>query len=561
VGLHDLLREVATAHPERGILITSVRLPLVGRRASLMRLGELDRASDALGAALVDRGLKKGDRVAIVLPNCAAFAIAYYAILKAGGVVAACNPTYPPARMAHQIADCDAEFVIGMSLFYGMLRSIRPQTRLKTIIVTSIKEYFPPLGRLLFTLAVEKKQGHYVERLEAGDVWLQDVLAEYDGRKPDVSVTATDLALFQYTGGTTGISKAAMATHRALVANMLQSQAWVAPRNPDYEGGIALGALPMFHVYGMVLLLSFSVTVGQRVALVVNPRDIDDLVDIIHTFKVARFSGVPAMLNAIANHPRVKSGEVSLRTIQLVTSGSAPLPPTVQTGFEALISGPVCQGFGMSECPTATHSNPVIGECRLGSIGLPWPDVDCRIVSLDDGETELPVGEVGELVMAGPNIMVGYHKMPTETANVLREKDGKVWLYTGDIARMDEDGYFYIVDRKKDMALIGGFNVYPAQVEVVLKQHPAVFEVAVAGIPHPDKEGQEAIKAWIVFHPGQSATEQELIAHCSHVLAPHEVPRRYEFVTELPKTEVGKILRRELARMEMERRQARPAGQ
>jgi len=392
VGLHDLLREKAAEDPNRELLITSLRLPLFGRRASAMTLGELDRASDALGAALIDKGLKKGDRVAIVLPNCAAFAVTYYAILKAGGVVAACNPTYPPPKMAYQINDCDAEFVVVMSLFYDMIKGIRDQTKLKHIIVTNIKEYFPPLGKLLFTLAVEKKEGHYVESLAAGDFWFQALLKQYSGQKPNAPVSGSDLALFQYTGGTTGVSKGAMATHKALVANMLQSQAWVAPLKPEYDKQIALGAIPMFHVYGMVLVLSYSVTLGQRVALVVNARDIDDLVDIIDHFKIASFAGVPALFTAIANHPRVKSGEVSLKSLEMTTSGSAPLPPALKDAYEPLTSGRLTQGFGMSEAPTATHSEPMLGERRTASIGLPWPDMDMRIVSLEDGETDVPRG-------------------------------------------------------------------------------------------------------------------------------------------------------------------------
>jgi long-chain acyl-CoA synthetase len=353
--------------------------------------------------------------------------------------------------MAYQINDCDAEFVIVMSLFYDMIKGIRDQTKLKHIIVTNIKEYFPPLGKLLFTLATEKKGGHYVESLATGDLWFQDLLKRYDGRKSEVEVSGNDLALFQYTGGTTGVSKGAMATHKALVANMFQAEAWISPLEPNYDEEISLGAIPMFHVFGMVLVLSASVTFGARIALVVNARDIDDLIDVIDTFKVTMFFGVPALFNAIANHPRVKSGEVSLKSITAASSGSAPLPAVVQRDFERLTSGRLGEGFGMSEAPTATHGAPAVGERRMNSIGLPWPDMDMRIASPDDGETDMPVGEPGELVMAGPNIMTGYHNMPEETAKVLKEKDGKSWLFTGDVAYMDEDGFFYIVDRMKDM--------------------------------------------------------------------------------------------------------------
>jgi long-chain acyl-CoA synthetase len=328
------------------------------------------------------------------------------------------------------------------------------------------------------------------------------------------------------------------------------------------EKEIFLGAIPMFHSFGMVAVLGLAISIGAKIVLVLNARDIGDVLGAIQTFKPTLFHAVPALYNAINNYPGVKSGEINLHSIRACISGSAPLPPATKEEFERLSGGKLIEGFGMSEAPTATHVNPLRGENRTGSIGLPLLDMDMRIVSLDDGETDVPVGEVGELLMAGPQLMLGYYGMPTETANVLREKDGKRWLYTGDIARMDEDGYFYIVDRKKDMALIGGYNVYPNVVEKVLKDHHAVLEVGVAAIPHPEKLGQESLKAWIVVKEGQSITEKELAEHCSKLLARYEVPTRYAFVKELPKTAVGKTLRRELIQMEMaEREQAGTTAQ
>jgi long-chain acyl-CoA synthetase len=558
ITVHSFLEEAAQKAPDSVALITSAHLPVLGRQASTMTYAELDRLSGSLAAGLIDMGLKPGDRVAMVMPNIAAFIITYYAILKAGGVVAATNPTYPPDKMAFQINDCDAEIVITMSLFYRMIKDIQPKTKVKKVIVTNVKEYLPPVARLLFTLAKEKKEGHRVETLASGDEWLQDVLTRYANKKANRSVKSSDLALFQYTGGTTGVSKAAMSTHRALVANTLQMRAWLfgkdIPANANDE--VFLGAIPMFHAFGMVAVLNFAIGIGARIVLVPNARDIGDVLDNINTFHPTIFMGVPALYNAINNHPDVKAGKVSLRSIRACVSGSAPLPPAVKQEFERLSGGALREGFGMSEAPTASHCNPLLGENRTGSIGLPLPDMDCRIVSLDDGVTDLPVGDVGELIMTGPQLMVGYHGMPTETANVLREQDGKVWLYTGDIARMDDDGYFYIVDRKKDMALIGGFNVYPNAVEKVLTDHPAVLEAGVAAIPHPEKAGQEALKAWIVLRPGMTATEQELIAHCESKLARYEVPTRFAFINELPKTAVGKTLRRELVQMELTERES-----
>lgn len=555
ITLPDFLRQTTKRIPGNVALITSARLPVLGRQANLTTYAELDQWSDALAAGLVSMGLKKGDRVALIMPNCVAFIISFYAILKAGGVVAATNPTYPPDKMAYQIEDCGAEIVICLSLYYKLMKDIQAKTKVKNVIVSNIKEYLPPLAKFLFTIAREKKDGHYVASLQPGDFWFHDVLRQYAGQKPQIDLGPDDVAIFQYTGGTTGVSKAAMSTHRALVANTLQQRAFLDVDGVPGEKEIFLGAIPMFHVFGMVAVLSVAMQMGAKIALVPNARDINDVLGVIEKFQPTLFHGVPALYNAINNHPDVKSGKISLRSIRQCVSGSAPLPPATKREFERLSGGVLLEGFGMSEAPTASHVNPVRGENREGSIGIPLPDMEMKIVSLDDGMTEVPVGEPGELIMHGPNLMLGYHGMPTETANTLRELDGKKWLYTGDIARMDEDGYFYIVDRKKDMALIGGFNVYPNAVEKVIKDHPAVLEVGVAAVPHPEKAGQEALKAWVVVKPGMSVTEPELIAHCEKFLAPYEVPRRFGFIAELPKTTVGKTLRRELIQMEMQGRE------
>lgn len=550
VPLHQFLKDTRNRIPHNVALITPADLPVIGRISRSVTYEALDRASDALAAALVDLGLKKSDRVAIVMPNSVAFVISFYAILKAGGVVAATNPTYPADKMAHQIDDCDAEFVVTMTLFYGLVKRVRPNTKVKTVIVANIKEYLPSLAKFLFTIAKEKKEGHFVKELEAGDYWFQDLLAKYDGKRANVNVQPDDLAIFQYTGGTTGVPKAAMSKHRALVANMLQTGGILDLFDRPVEDEVFLGAIPFFHVYGLVVVVSTSVYRGCKIVLAPNPRDIDDVLGNIETFRTSLFPGVPALYNAINNHPRVQNGEVDLSSLHLCLSGSAPLPAATKAEFERLSGGSVREGFGMSEAPTATHVNPIYKENRQGSIGLPLPEMDMRIVSLEDGETDVPVGEIGELVMSGPNVMVGYHGMLEETQKVLREKDGKRWLYTGDIARMDEDGYFYIVDRKKDMALIGGYNVYPTAVENAISSHSAVLEVGVAAIPHPERPGQEALKAWIVIKPEHDLDEEEIIEFLGEKLAPYEIPRRIAFINELPKTAVGKTLRRELVEME-----------
>ncbi len=507
--LQQFLREAAQAHGDSTAVLASAHLPVVGRVKSTLNYRDLDRLSDELAAGLVDMGLKKGDRVAIVLPNCAQFVISYFAILKAGCVVVATNPTFPPRKLAEQFKDSGAVAVITLSLFYNNVKQIQQETPVRHVIVTNIKEYLPGLAKFLFTLAKEKKEGHRVEK-HAGDHWFQDVLARYASKRPDVLVSPEAIAIFQYTGGTTGTPKAAMSTHAALVANTIQCKAWLT-RGAGQE--ISLAAIPLFHVFGMVAVMNFSVSVHAAMIMVPNPRDIPEVVANIHHFRPTLFMGVPAMFNAINNYPDVIAGKYDLSSIYACISGSAPLPPATKQRFEELTGGVILEGFGMSEAPTASHANPVKGVNKTGSIGLPFPDMEMRIVSLDDEVTDLPVGEIGELVMRGPQLMKGYYGMPTETANALRDgPDGNKWLYTGDIAYMDDEGYFYIVDRKKDMALIGGFNVYPRNVEDVLMEHPAVREVGVVAIPHPDpqKIGQEALKAWIVLKEGQTTTVEEL---------------------------------------------------
>lgn len=545
-ALHESLRDIAATHPDAIALVTSAHVPLFGRLANEMTYAELNRQSDELAAALQARGVKRGDRVAIVMPNVAAFVVSFYAVLKAGGVVAAMNPTFPAEKLQWYLDDCDAKVAIVMSLFYDSVKSVQSRTQIESLIVTNVKEYLPAIAATLFSLAKEKKGGHRISALGERDVWLQDLLRQYAGQKPTGEVTGDDLAIFQYTGGTTGIAKAAMSTHRALVANTLQCKTWLLGDQQNGANEVFLGAIPMFHVFGMVAVLSFAMSMGARIILVPNARDLNDVLDVIDVFKPTLFNGVPALYNALNEHPDVKSGKRSLRSINLCVSGSAPLPPAVKRRFEELCNGTLLEGFGMSEAPTATHCNPARGENRTGSIGLPFPDVEVCIVSLEDGVTEVPVGETGELLISGPQLMVGYHKMEDETAIALRELGGKTWLYTGDIAKMDEDGYCYIIDRKKDMVIIGGFNVYPTNVEKILAEHPAVHEVAVAGVPHPDKPGLETLKAWVVLREGQTTTADELISHAQKHLAHYELPRRITFVDSLPKTAVGKTLRREL---------------
>jgi long-chain acyl-CoA synthetase len=537
--LYAFLEQSARDYPDRPAIIFKKH------QVSYRQLNDL---TDRLAAALAGMGVKKGDRVAIMMPNSPQFPIAFFGILKAGAVVSAISLLDSPAQIEHKLNYAGAETMIIMSNFYEAFKTAQPKTQIKRVIVTHIKEYMSPVIKTLFPVLARLKAELKVHQvtLRDGDIWLQDLLGRYTpAQRPKVEVGPDDVAVLQFTGGTTGVPKAAVELHKSLVANTLQIKSWL----PDTHIGqeVTLMAIPLFHVYGMVAGMNYSMASAAALVMVPNPRDLDDVLDSIEKWKATIYPGVPTMYNAINNHPRVQAGQVDITSIRACISGSAPLLKETQERFEKLTGASLREGFGMSEAPTATHCNPMHGENRKGSIGLPLPDVECRIVSLDDGVTDLPAGEVGELVIHSPNLMRGYWEMPTETINTLREgPDGKKWLYSGDIAKMDEDGYFYIVDRKKDMIIVSGFNVYPTNVEEVLIRHPKIMEVAVAGVADPHRG--ETVKAWVVLKPGETATEDEIIewAKESGQLAAYERPRVVEFRKELPKTLVGKVLRRVL---------------
>jgi long-chain acyl-CoA synthetase len=533
--LFHFLEKAAKDYPDRACSIF---------KGASVSYAEMNELSDRLAAALKELGVQKGSPVGVFMPNSAQFVMAFYAILKAGGIVVATNPLYTAREIEHQMNDAGVEIMLVMSNFYDLVKEVQPKTKLKKLIVTNIKEYLPGLLRFLFTVAKEKKEGHRVT-LGDGDYWLQDLLKQYQPQdRPEVDVKPSDDALYQYSGGTTGLSKAAIAQHSNLVANTLQIQSFMPDINIGEE--IVLMAIPMFHVYGMVAGMSFGIASAASLVMVPNPRDMDDVLDSIAKYRPTIYPGVPTMYNAINNHPKVKAGAVDVSSIRGCISGSAPLLRETKATFEELTGGKLVEGYGLSEAPTATHCNPLYGINKEGSIGIPLADVDARIIDLDDETTELGPGQVGELVIKGPQVMKGYLNMPTETANSLRGG----WLYTGDIARMDNDGYFFIVDRKKELIKPGGFQVWPREVEEVICENPKVLEVGVAGIP--DAYRGETVKAWVVLKPNETATADEIREWCKERMAAFKVPTHVEFRDELPKTTVGKVLRRELVRQDRE---------
>ncbi len=537
IPLTTFLHDAATRH---GHAIATIFFGAKRTYASLAR------DARRFAAGLQRLGVRKGDRVALVLPNCPQFLVAFWGALEAGATVVPTNPLYTPPEMAHQFADSGAETVVVLSRIYPVVKKAREGTAIRSVIVTNIKEEMPPVLRLLFTLAKEKKEGHRQPfRGDPGAVAFADLLA--DAEPARVELSPDDIAVLQYTGGTTGVSKGAMLSHRALVANTLQARAWFI--NLSDEHGRIMTVMPLFHVYGLTVAMLLGVQSAS--VLILEPQfELERVLKDTQRWKPDTFPGAPRIYNAIVNSPL--AARYDLRSIRACISGSAPLMVETAKRFMELTGGHLVEGYGLTEAAPVTHCNPLFGpgKQKVGSVGVPFPDVDAKIVDLDHGTRDLPVGDVGELVLRGPQLMDGYYRMPEETAQTLRGG----WLFTGDIARVDEDGYFYIVDRKKEMIDVSGFKVWPRDVEEVLATHPAVMESAAIGVPHPIK-GEE-VKAFVVLKPGAAATAQELVEHCRASLAPFKVPKEIEFRPSLPKTLVGKVLRRQLAAEERQKRTA-----
>jgi len=516
---------------------------------------EMDELTDRLAAGFSSLGIHKGDRLGLLLPNLPQFVLAYFAALKTGAVVVATNPLYKPHEIVSQVNDAGVQVMLVLSSLYSQVKEVQKDTPIRSLVVTRPEDLLAPTLEKILSRPRESDRGS-ISNPAPNDYWMEDLLLRYAPTdRLHLALQPEDVALFQYSGGTTGTSKAAIALHRNLVANALQFRHWLHHAQEGIE--TMLMAIPLYHVYGMVVGMLVAIRLGARLVMIPSPRDMDDILGSIQNYNASLFPGVPNLYQAINNHPDVIAGKYNLSSIKACISGSAPLLPDIKARFESLTGGKVVEGYGLSEAPTATHCNPIFSENRTGSIGLPLPDVDCRIVSLRDGVTDLPVGGAGELLIKGPQIMQGYHNMPEETAQTLR--DG--WLYTGDIARMDAQGYFYLIDRKKEVIKPGGFQVWPREVEEVLLRHKKVFEASVAGILDPQRG--ELVKAWVVLKPEftppadlsqdemksfYQGLEEELRNFCRDEIASFKVPAMIEFRHALPKTAVGKVLRRELVR-------------
>lgn len=491
-------------------------------------------------------GLEKGDRVAIMLPNCPQAVISYYGILFAGGIVVQTNPLYVERELEYQMKDSGAKMIVALDILYPRVTKVMPQTDLQHVIVTAIKDFLPFPKNLIYPFIQKKQYGFSVNVKHEGNQHLfteilkqpQRSLKEYEFDFEE------DLALLQYTGGTTGFPKGVMLTHKNLVSNASMCEAWLYKCKKGEE--VVLGFLPFFHVYGMTTVLILSVMQGNKMVLL--PKfDMDTALKTIQKQRPTIFPGAPTMYIGLLNHPDLHKYDLS--SIDSCISGSAPLPVEVQQKFEDVTGGKLVEGYGLTESSPVTHSNFLWDRPSVkGSIGVPWPDTDAGVFSIETGEP-LPVGEVGEICVKGPQVMKGYWNRPEETAQTLR--DG--WLLTGDLGYMDEKGYFYVVDRKKDMIIAGGYNIYPREIEEVLYEHPDIVEVVAAGVPDPYRG--ETVKAYVVLKEGSTVTEKELNEFARKSLAAYKAPRLYEFRKELPKTAVGKILRRTLVEEEKKKMQ------
>ncbi|MGJ9382988.1 AMP-binding protein [Salipaludibacillus sp. CF4.18] len=531
-SLQDYLREGALEEPNKTLL------HFMGKE---MTFHEVYESALRFANGLQNLGIAKGDRVAIMLANTPQSVIGYYGALMAGAVVVQTNPLYVERELEHQLVDSGAKVILCLDLVYPRVMSVLDKSKLEHIIVTQVKDYLPFPKNLIYPFIQKKNTGLKVEiTYNATTHSFTELLKRSSTRPLSVSIDSKeDLALLQYTGGTTGVAKGVMLTHYNLVANTTQCMKWM--HKIDHGNEVILCALPFFHVYGMTVGMNFSVM--DRSKMVILPKfDTKQTLQAIEKQRVSIFPGAPTMYIGLINDPKVTN--YNLSSVNVCISGSAPLPVEVQHRFEELTGGKLSEGFGLTEASPVTHFNLMWGKRPSGSIGLPWPDTDVAVLSAETGEVAKS-GEVGELIIKGPQVMKGYWKRPEETDAVFMNG----WLLTGDMGYMDEDGFFYIVDRKKDMIIAGGFNIYPREIEEY--EHEAIQEAVAVGVPDPYRG--ETVKAFIVKKEGHEVTEKELNAFCRKSLSAYKVPRVYEFRKELPKTMVGKVLRRALIEEEKEK--------
>ena len=513
----DVVEEARKERPDYPMLIFQDRE---------MSCQEVTDESDALAAALAEMGVKKGDRVAVLFLNCHQEYIIFFAAWKLGAIVVPLNPLYTEFELEGRLKDVNPDVAVVLNLWYPMVKRLQKTTTVKKVILTEFDDYTTP----------NKEKA--LSAIEPGDYWWMDLTRKYKGAKlPKVEVRPEDTAMILFSGGTTGVPKGVMESHHSLVITGLQVSAWFNAVSMGWDEKF-LVPLPLFHSFGIYAAFGMAMIQHNVSVLMANPRDIKGLIDTIKKQKITNMGAAPTMFISMLEYPELKMGD--LKTLRMATSGAAPLMLETKNKLEEHISGRVAEGYALTESGMAMITTPAQGKWKEGSIGLPLPDVIIKIVDVDDPSKEVKQGESGEIVMKAPQLMQGYWNSPEQTAEILR--DG--WLYTGDVGYMDEDGYIFLTSRKKDLIKCGGFQVWPREIEELIMTHPAVAEVCVGGIPDP--KHQEAVKAWIVLKEGETATAEDIQKFCREKLTGYKVPKQIEFRKDLPKTFVGKVLRRVL---------------
>ena len=534
VPLSGLLQNAAEKYPTHAALVYFDKT---------ITYGELDSYTNKFAAALLSLGVKKGDKVALFLPNFPQFVIAYYGAIKSGAIVTTISPLHKEREVTHQLSDSEAQTIILLDLLYPIVEKVMAKTQLKNVIVTGLKDHMPKAKALLGSL-LRKIPSRKVEYKPNVHSYL-DILNSQSDRRPEVDIDPEeDLAALQYTGGTTGTAKGAMLTHMNLVSNAVMCASWL-QGNEGKETFLAV--LPLFHIYGMTTGMNAPIYIGGKTVMLPT-FSATSTFKAIQKHKVTVFCGAPTLYSMLLDHPDL--GKYDCTSVRFCISGSAPLPPEVQKRFMEVTGGVLVEGYGLTESSPVTHCNPLdrsLKTVKVGSIGLPWPDTDAKIVDMETGSAEVQPDETGEVVVKGPQVMRGYWKMPEETSAVLRNG----WLYTGDIGKMDVDGYFYITDRKKDLIKYRGYSVYPRELEDVLFEHPAVKLCGVVG--KPDPVAGEVPKAFVVLKENTDATESDIMHFVNEKVAPYKAIRSVEIRAQLPMTLVGKVLKRELQEEEKKR--------
>jgi long-chain acyl-CoA synthetase len=499
---------------------------------------QLNDMANRFAHALIDMGVKPGDKVAMLMPNMPQLVAATYGAWRAGAVVVMNNPLYTDTELEYQFNNSESSFLVTIDLLGPRMIALKPKTGIKNIVIAHIRDHLKFPKKQLLPIVAKDKHREIPPQPNVHE-WM-NLLKKYPSQEPGIPVDFEGLASLQYTGGTTGVSKGVMLTHANLSKNVQQIVAWF----PGFNKGeiTHLGVLPIFHSFGLTCCMNICVWMGWADVLIPRP-EAQTILEAVHKYKVNFFPAVPTMYVGVLNHPKLS--QYSLTSIKGCFSGAAPLPVEVIKDFETRTGSQICEGYGLSETSPVVTTNPYGGKTKVGSIGLPVSDTDIKIVDIAEGTKEVPPGEAGELIIKGPQVTSGYYKMPDETRLTIR--DG--WLYTGDIGKMDEEGYFYIVDRKKDMIIAGGYNIYPREIDEILFEHPKILEACAVGIPDPYRG--ETVKAYVVLKPNEKMTAEEVIQYCQEKLAKYKVPKTVEFMASLPKSMVGKILRKELRAMEM----------